>query len=168
MNKHKRIFIVGHMGAGKALLGQALADKLGWHFVDANLGLERHIGRALPDILGKQGEEAFHQCEAEILAHYIGDENIVITTDDGVFLSEKNRKLLASEFVIYLKVTTPEQIKRMSDDAYPLLPIADRSAFLDKLHQERDELFEKAATLTIDSQSIEDDVIEIMRAFEAI
>lgn len=33
----KRIFVVGHMGAGKALLSEALAKKLNWEFIDANL-----------------------------------------------------------------------------------------------------------------------------------
>ena len=39
MTKPKRIFIVGHMGAGKFLRGEALAKKLGWQFIDANPGL---------------------------------------------------------------------------------------------------------------------------------
>ena len=54
MNKPKRIFIVGHSGAGKALLSEALAKKLGWKFVDANPGIERYIGRNLNEIFGKQ------------------------------------------------------------------------------------------------------------------
>lgn len=56
MTKPKRIFIVGHMGAGKAVLSEALAKKLGWQYIDANPSLERYIGRSLNEILGKQGE----------------------------------------------------------------------------------------------------------------
>jgi shikimate kinase len=41
MAQPKRIIIVGHMGAGKSLLAKTLAAKLGWQYVDANLGLER-------------------------------------------------------------------------------------------------------------------------------
>ena len=54
MTKLKRIFIVGHMGSGKSLLAKSLAEKLKWQYVDANLGLERYIGRSLGEILGKQ------------------------------------------------------------------------------------------------------------------
>jgi len=36
MIKPKRIFIVGHMGADKALLSEALAKKMSWKFIDAN------------------------------------------------------------------------------------------------------------------------------------
>lgn len=52
MIKPKRIFVVGHMGAGKALLSEALAKKLGWEYIDANPSLERYIGRSLNDIFG--------------------------------------------------------------------------------------------------------------------
>jgi shikimate kinase len=166
MTKPKRIFIVGHMGAGKSLRGEALAKKLDWRFIDANPGLERYIGRSLNEILGKQGEAAFHQCEAEIISHYIGKEHIVVIMEEAVIATEKNRKLLSSEFVVYLKVSTPVQIKRWPEGRSPLLPITDRKAFLDKQHLERDSLFEEVATLTIESISIEEDVNKILKALE--
>ena len=43
MRQHKRIFIVGLMGAGKALLSEASAKKLDWQFIDANPSLVRYI-----------------------------------------------------------------------------------------------------------------------------
>ena len=164
MNKPKRIFIVGHMGAGRSLLCKALAQKLDWQCIDANLGLERYYGRRLNEIIGKQGEEALHECEAEVLSHYIGKEDVVVTMEDGVVDTEKNRNLLSSEFVVYLKVSTAVQMERMSDGLAPIFPIADQKLFLDKLHQKRDSLFEEVATLTVVSKSIEDDVSAIMKA----
>lgn len=166
MNKPKRIFIVGHMGAGKALLSEALAKKLGWQFVDANPSLERYIGRSLNQILGTQGEAAFHECEAEIISHYIGKEYIVVVLEEAVIATEKNRKLLSSEYVVYLKVSTPVQMKRMPGGRSPLLPIADLKAFLDQQHLERDRLFEEVATLTLEPTSVEEDVHKIIKALE--
>jgi len=166
MNKPKRIFVVGHMGAGKALLSEALAKKLGWKFIDANPSLERYIGRSLTEILGKQGEEALHRCEAEIISHYIGKDNVVVLLEEAVIATEQNRKLLSSEYVIYLKVSVPTQIERMKGGRVPLLPIPDLKGFLDKQHAERDHFFEEVATLTIDSVSVEDDVNKIINALE--
>ncbi len=166
MTKPKRIFIVGHMGAGKALLSEALAKKLGWQYIDANPSLERYIGRSLNEILGKQGEEAFHHCEAEIISHFIGKESVVVVMEEAVIATEENRKLLSSEFVVYLKVSTPVQMERMKGGRSPLLPIGDLKAFLDKQHLERDSLFEEVATLTIESISIEEDVNKIIKALE--
>jgi shikimate kinase len=170
MNKHKRIFIVGHMGAGKALLSEALAAKLGWQFVDANPGLERFIGRNLNEILGKQGEEAFHHCEGEIISHYIGKDHVVVLLEEAVVVTEENRKLLSSEFVVYLKVSVPVQMKRLPQGRIPLLPIDDLKAVLDKQHHERDSLYGKIAKLTIDTSEttdVEDDVNKIIKALEA-
>jgi shikimate kinase len=166
MTKSKRIFIVGHTGAGKSLRGEALAKKLGWQFIDANPGLERYIGRNLNEILGKQGEEAFHRCEAEIISHYLGKEHVVLIMEEAVIATEKNRKLLSSEFVVYLKVSTLVQVERWTDGRTPLLPIADLKAFLEKQHLERDSLFEEVATLTIESISVEEDVNKIIKALE--
>lgn len=166
MTKPKRIFVIGHMGAGKALLAEALAKKLGWQYIDANPSLERYIGRNLNQILGKQGEEAFHRCEAEIISHYINKEHMVIVMEESVIATEENRKLLSSEFVIYLKVSTSTQLERMKGGRVPLLPITDMEAFLDKQHAERDHLFEEVATLIMDSVSVDDDVNKIIKTFE--
>lgn len=164
MTKPKRIFVVGHMGAGKAILSEALAKKLGWQFIDANPSLERYIGRSLNEILGKQGEEALHRCEGEIISHYLDKENVVVLLEEAVIATEENRKLLSPEFVVYLQVSTQTQLERMKGGRVPLLPIADLKAFLDKQHLERDSLFEEVATLTIDSVSVEDDVNKITKA----
>ena len=166
MTKPKRIFVVGHMGAGKALLSEALAKELGWRFIDANPSLERYIGRSLNEILGEQGEEAFHRCEAEIIAHYLGEEQVVVLLEEAVIATEENRKLLFSEFVVYLKVSTSVQMERMKGGRIPLLPIVDLKAFLDKQHRERDGLFEEVASLTVESSSVEDDVNTIIKALE--
>ncbi|HVV69762.1 MAG TPA: shikimate kinase [Gammaproteobacteria bacterium] len=157
------------MGAGKALLSEALAKKLGWQFIDANPSLERYIGRNLHEILGRQGEEALHQCEAEIISHYKGKEQVVVLMEEAVIATEQNRKLLSSEFVVYLKVTTPMQIERMQvnlSNRPPVLPIADLKAFLDKQHLERDNFYEEVATLTVESISVEEGVNTIIKAVE--
>lgn len=167
MIKSKRIFIVGHTGAGKSARGDALAKKLGWQYIDANPGLERYIGRNLSEIMGKQGEEAFHQCEAEIISHYIDKEHVVVILEEAVVATEKNRKLLSPEFVVHLKISTPIQIERWSSGRSPLLPIADLKTFLDKQHLERDSLFEEVAKLTIEpSISVEEDINKIIKALE--
>lgn len=166
MIKPKRIFVIGHMGAGKALFSEALAKKLGWQFLDGNPSLERYIGRSLTEIIGKQGEIAFNQCETEIISHHLTKEHFVMVLEESVIGSEENRKLLSSEYTVYLRVSTSTQIERMQGGRIPLLPIPDLEVFLDKQHLERDHLYEEVATLIIDSVSVEDDVNTIMKIIE--
>lgn len=151
MNEYKRIFIVGQPGAGKALLAKTVAEKLGWQFIDADLSLETRIGCTLHDMIGSTGEEAFYNCEAEILSFQINQENIVVATDASLVCTEANRQLLSSEFVIFLQVSTAMQIERLSRSFSPLLPTNSLESFLEKLHRERDELYAQAANLSLNS-----------------
>lgn len=167
MNPPKRIFIIGHAGAGKGVLAQALADKLGWRFIDADFGLAPSVGRNLADILGSTGEERFHHCLTDILTYQQHQEYIVVTTDDSIVCSKTNRELLAAEFTVYLKVSISVQLERISHHR-PLLPNPDYKAFLNKLRQERDHLYEEAAafSLSTDSGSLDEHVLNVINAMK--
>lgn len=170
MKKPKRIILVGHMGAGRSVLGNALAEKLGWQFIDIYLGVERYMGRSLGDVVGKQAEGVILQYQTDLLFHYTTKENLVITTDDTVILSPKIRELLLQEYVVYMRTNTKTQLEWMSRSSFPPFPLlseAERKAFLDKLHLERDNLFEEVAKLTIDSQSVDGDSDKILKTFES-
>ena len=168
MIKAKRIFIVGHPGAGKALLAKTVAEKLGWQFIDADLGVEIHLGRTIAEITGNHGEEAFHACQSELLHRLMFQENIVVTTDSSIVCSEINRQLLSKECVIYLKVSTKVQMERIARDPAPLLLNIELITFIDRLHQERDSLFEQVSSLTIrsDDSALEKHVSQILQAID--
>jgi shikimate kinase len=165
-----RIFIIGHSGAGKAVLAKALAENLGWQFLDADFSLAPSVGRSMVEIIGGEGERAFHQCLSEILSHQLSKENIVVTTDDSIVCHGKCRQLLSSEFTVNLKVSTAVQLKRMSHNR-PLLPLADYAAFLDKLHDERDALYDQVASFSVnsdlatpDNNGLKEHVLSIVKA----
>ena len=166
MIKPKRIFIVGHMGAGKFIFTEALAKKLEWQIVDANPSIERYIGRQTRDILGEQGEAAFNRCQADIISHCTDKENVVVLLEECVVSSEQCRKLLSSEFVVYLKVSIPTQLGRMKNGRVPSLPVDDMKSFLEKQHRERDAFYEEVATLIVESVGYSDQVSEINKIIE--
>ncbi|MDI9819324.1 MULTISPECIES: shikimate kinase [unclassified Legionella] len=167
MNKFKRIFIVGHSGAGKGVLGQALAEKLGWKYIDADFALAPSIGRKLSEIIGNKGEEVFHHTLTEILSNQRQQENIVVITDDSIVCHEKNRELLSSEFTVHLQVSSSVQLERLSHNR-PLLPVSDYEAFLAILRKERDDLYKSVASFSLssDNGAINDHVMRIIKAME--
>lgn len=150
MKQFKRIFIIGHSGAGKSLLGKTLADKMGWKFIDADFGLEMHFGLSLNEIIGEEGKKLLHDREHEILIGLKTHENIVVVTDSGIVCNSENRKILSSEMTVYLKVSTPQQLERTLRNPEPLLLRSDLKTFFDKLHDERDHLYDEVATLILD------------------
>ena len=170
MSKHNRIFIIGHSGAGKGVVAQAVAKELGWKFINADvLGCVTHIGRTVSEVVGTEGERTFNRCLTEILSHQITKENIVVTTDESIICDEKARELLKSEFTVYLKVSTAVQLERISEGDYrPLLPVDNFAALLDKLRDERDSLYEQAASFSISSDDgdIKRHVASIIKAFK--
>lgn len=165
MNKYKRIFIVGHSGAGKGILAQAVAKALTWQFIDADFALEPSMGRSLAEILGQPGAQAFHNCLSEILSTQTGKENIVVTTDDSIVDNKENCEILSSEFTVYLNVSPSVQLERISNNR-PLLPVGDFEAFLNNLRKTRDSLYEQVASLTISSDSgeLDEHAKQIIRA----
>jgi shikimate kinase len=165
MSNIKRIFIIGHSGAGKGVLAQEVAKSLGWQYLDADFSLAPSIGRPIVEIIGEEGIKRFHTCLSDILSHQTTKDNIVVTTDDSIILSEKGRELLGEEFAVYLKVSTSVQLERMSQNR-PLLPVTDYKAFLDDLHHERDALYEQVASLTLnsDDNALEEHAASVVKA----
>ncbi len=154
------------MGAGKFVFTEALAKKLGWQIVDANPSIERYIGRHTREILGEQGETAFNRCQAEIISHSIEKENVVVLLEECVVSSEECRKLLSSEFVVYLKVSIPTQLGRMKNGRVSSLPVDDMKSFLEQQHRERDPFYEEVATLVVESVGYSDQVAEINKIID--
>ena len=146
-----------------------MAKSLGWKFINADvLGCAAHVGRTPSEVLGTEGERAFNRCLTEILSHQITKENVVVTTDESVICDEKARELLKSEFTVYLKVSVPVQLERIAEGDYrPLLPVVDNfAAFIDKLHDERDGLYEQVASFSLSSDDgdIEGHAASIVKA----
>lgn len=163
MHQIKKIFIVGHAGAGKRVLAEAVAESLGWQCLDADFALEATMGRPLEEVLGSQGSQQFQNRLTEIMAHQVTQQQVVVTTDESLVLSEQARHLLSQEFTVYLKVSTKTQLSRLAP-ARPLLPVKEYSDLLQTMHQQRDQLYAQVASLTLnsDENALEKHVAEIV------
>jgi shikimate kinase len=88
------LFLIGYRGSGKTTVGQLVADRLGWSFVDADAVLEERHGRTIREIFVAEGEAGFREKEAAVLADLCRRTNAVIATGGGIVLREANRELL--------------------------------------------------------------------------
>ena len=55
----KRIILIGYMGAGKTIIGRALAKELGLAFYDLDWYIENRRRKKVSQIFAEMGEEAF-------------------------------------------------------------------------------------------------------------
>jgi shikimate kinase len=110
------IVLVGARGTGKSTVGRMLAERLGWAFVDADEHLEAVAAATIADIFRLQGEAAFRDLEADVLAELAKRERHVIATGGGVVLRDENRAKLAGGFVVWLQATPEAAFARMQAD----------------------------------------------------
>ena len=78
------LYLIGYMSAGKSTIGRALADLVGYEFVDTDIYIESRFRQRVSDIFNKYGEEYFRQKERMILEELAGLNNAVVATGGGL------------------------------------------------------------------------------------
>ena len=99
----KNILLVGFMGSGKSTVGQILASRLHWSFVDLDEQIVITEGCSINQIFDDQGETAFRACETRQLQQYVSCQKMVLATGGGVIGLEENWSLMRKTgAVVYL------------------------------------------------------------------
>lgn len=110
--KEERLYIVGYMASGKTTFGKALADRLGWDFLDLDHEIERREGRSVSDIIGQDGEGRFRLLESMTLKSTSGLRKTVIACGGGTPCFRDNMEFMTLHGMTLWLVASPE---RMAD-----------------------------------------------------
>ncbi|MGA7685314.1 MAG: shikimate kinase [Terriglobales bacterium] len=94
----RAVFLVGFMGSGKNTVGQELARRLAWDFVDLDARIEAGEGQSIAEIFRRRGEPAFRTAETSALRELTSTlvRDSVVALGGGTFVAETNRDLLRS------------------------------------------------------------------------
>ena len=151
----QNIFLIGPMGSGKTTIGKHLAKILLLDFYDCDQELERLTGASVSLIFDIEGETGFRLRESRLLNQLVEKSGVLISTGGGVILSDENRRLLRSRgFVVYLKTSIENQLRRLSQDkSRPLLQAEDRTQRLLDLARVRNPLYEDTADLVFSTSN---------------
>jgi shikimate kinase len=122
------------MGAGKSRVGRALAQVLGWEFVDTDAEVERAARMKIAEIFAREGEAGFRKRERAVF-EALPSKCSVIALGGGAVAAADNRRLLAGKGVLVWLDARPETlVGRIGAAAErPLLAGLDRSARIAKL-----------------------------------
>ena len=134
------IYLVGFMGCGKTTVGQRLAARLKWDFVNLDDEIERKSGMKIADVFEQLGEAAFRAMERQALLEQISfvrrGRARVVALGGGTFVAPGNRETLEQAGVsVWLNAPVDQLWERVTNESQR--PLArDREAF-EKLFEQR-------------------------------
>jgi shikimate kinase len=158
--------LVGMMGRGKSSVGQALAVRTGWPYVDNDDLLDRIAGQTPKQILAERGEEALRRAESGALA--LGLETpapSIIGAAAGTILEPANREALRhGGQVVWLRASVETLTERSIGAPHRAWLDEGGPAWIRETVAERSPLYESVADLTLDVDGRSPD--ELARAIE--
>lgn len=160
------LYLVGFMCSGKSSVGRALADELGWCFVDIDAEIETEQGQPIRQIFQERGESKFRDIETALLRQHVtrvecGDP-CVFALGGGAFVQPKNWDIIENNGVtVWLDCTLETVLERLGDGITRPLA-ADRNG-LAQLYGDRRPLYARADfRLEVDTDEISEIVRKIL------
>jgi 3-dehydroquinate synthase len=164
------VFLTGFSGTGKSAGAQAVAERLGWDWVDADAEIERAALRDIPSIFATDGEAAFRRLEGEAIGRILESApstGLVVALGGGATTTDDTRTAIAAAGLVICLEATPQTIvarlqardsgsrpmlagdllastTRLKDQRAPLYALADHTVHTDGLSV--DEVAERVET----------------------
>ena len=140
------LILIGMPGCGKSTIGQALAQRLGRPFADADAEIERQTGLSIAQIFSRFGEERFRQEETKALQRLGKQSGLVIATGGGCVTRPENYPLLHQNgIVIFLQ----RDLSELATEGRPLSLASD----LQQMYRKRLPLYEQFSDAAVVNQS---------------
>ncbi|MCX6278838.1 MAG: AAA family ATPase [Bacteroidetes bacterium] len=157
-----RIYLIGYMASGKSRLGQILAMKLGFTFIDLDSIFEERFRISISEFFEKYHEDAFRQIEHLLLLETTKSDNLVVSTGGGTPCFFDNMQIIKKEgFSVYLQLEIPTIVERLGQARRkrPLLKDISETQIGEKIRLhliERSAFYEQADfILKADNESLE-------------
>ncbi len=147
--QYSNIALVGFMGTGKTVVGQALAHELSFEFLDTDHLIEEACQESIPNIFEHHGENAFREMEVKVLEGLSGKKKTVISTGGGLVSHNDNiKKLKEISLVVCLWANENTIWNRVKTQKHrPLLNRPDAYDFIRQKLEERKSHYKKAHLL---------------------
>ncbi len=149
------------MGSGKTTIGELLAQKINYGFLDTDRMIEEKENSSIRDIFENAGEVRFRELEnSAIRQTVVSEKKLVVSLGGGSLIRKENLKLVKNHgFLIYLETGLDTVRKRIpADPARPLL----KDAPLEKLFSIRRSSYEKADLTVPTDHKTPAEIVEII------
>ena len=144
------VFLIGMMGSGKTTIGKALAETMGFFFIDMDDYIEKTAGMRINQIFEEKGEDHFRMLESQALDELKHNQNTVIATGGGTPAYHGNMDvMLTFGRVIYLKANKANLYKRLlnANSERPIIKGVGEEELkkrIDQLVENRESIYQQA------------------------
>lgn len=143
------ITLIGMSGAGKSRVGEELAKKIKFDFIDIDKLIEKKSNLELQKIIEKLGKQRFLKLEERTVLDIDNTtDNLVISSGGSVVYSQKAMKHLETISKIVFLDASLEDIKKRIPD-FSKRGIVGLEDGLEKIFDERYELYKKYSDISI-------------------
>lgn len=108
------VVLVGPMAAGKTSVGRALASRLDLDFADLDALIVAESGRSIPEIFESDGESAFRDLEAAVLAEALAAHRGVLALGGGAAMRPDSGELLRGGPIVWLRISEETAARRLA------------------------------------------------------
>jgi shikimate kinase len=146
-NDLSALVLVGLPGAGKSSVGQILAERMDWTFLDLDQAIEAETGLSVAEIFQRMGEPYFRGLESDLTKRLASQHQVVFAPGGGWMTNPALPALLPPHSVmVWLKVRPQIALERLraSGVTRPLLHVDDALTRMQQLLNERSALYERA------------------------
>ncbi len=143
----ERVVLLGYMTSGKSTVGQALARRLEWEFLDFDVEIERRAGATVKEVIAAHGEAAFREMEAALTDEVAERPGLVLAPGGGwITRPEQLDRLGARTLSVWLRVSVDETVRRLNADRIdrPFRGHPDPRAMIGQMLAEREPLYRLA------------------------
>jgi shikimate kinase len=146
----ERVVLLGYMCSGKSTVGEALARRLEWRYLDFDVEIEHREGRSVKDITADGGEDVLREMEAALTAEVADETGVVLAPGGGWITRPENLERLGrGTLSVWLRVSVPETVRRLRADDIdrPFRDHPEPERMIAAMLEEREPLYRRASLM---------------------
>ncbi len=162
------LYLVGFMGTGKSAVGRAVAERLGYSFIDSDHAIEAKEGREIREIFDSDGEAAFREMEKSFVEKGHPRESCVVSCGGGLIAQPGLLARIRGFGPVVCLLASPETVyeRIKGNKKRPLLNVDDPMARIRELLNEREPIYKRAGTEVLtDGRTISDIASHVVRIY---
>ncbi len=148
-------------GAGKTSVGQALAEKLNYKFIDTDKVIEDTYKSSLQELLERYGYLKLREIEEKEVLGLSIDGSIISTGGSVVYGSEAMNFLKEKSTIVFLDISL-EQIHKRNINFLNRGFAKHPDQTIEEVFTERTELYKKYANLAVSNNAEIDDCVDLI------